>query len=473
MVDQAEIHRKAHSSKINDRIAAANQFHDNFSRLPDKKQAWEDIYRLIHDEPEVKWRAARAFAAAFSYIPDKNQAWEELIQLTKDRNHEVWYYAAYSISACFPSVSDKTMAWDDLHRLTQYKNNIVLLNVANALGASYSQIPNKKQAWDDLNRLAKNENNNVRISANYSLGRASIFKASEADSEDKFKRELEKAIRFFKASSNEATYETPATFCVLFYKSFYTITFKKMKSEVRKYIALAKKAVGSSESKERLIEAIDNLANALSDAQKAQKMSFEDQKIILNACGRYCERAAELLQTTEDKAPLATKLIRKGLPIIDEKIKRIVTEVQERAKAFCKKTLDTPLEKLGKEVNRIGQDLLKIRDPIGLEKGFINLWTALSSICAKMPEDERGEACELLKKAGDEPYIEDKLPLINMVLSKISSQISAAKNIETVEKKLDEIMVFLTQGIREELVITVGAEFGGTGAKHEIRIPIQ
>jgi hypothetical protein len=46
----------------------------------------------------------------------------------------------------------------------------------------------------------------------------------------------------------------------------------------------------------------------------------------------------------------------------------------------------------------------------------------------------KGEACELLKKAGDEPYIEDKLPLINMVPSKISSQISAAKNIETVEK---------------------------------------
>ncbi len=473
MVEQAEIHRKAQSIKIHDRIVAANQFHDNFSNLPDKKQAWEDLFRLIHDETEVKWRATRAFVAAFPYILDKNQAWEELIQLTKDRNREVCYYAAYSISACFPYVPDKTMAWEDLHRLTQDKNNIVLLNAANALGASFSQIPNKKQAWEDLNRLADNENNNVRISANYSLGRASIFKASEAGSEDKFKRELEKALRFFKTSSNEATYENPARFCLLFYKSFYTITFKKMKSEVRKYLVLAKNAVEGSESKEKLIEAVDNLANALIEAQNAQKMSFENHKSVLKACRGYCERAAELLETTEEKAPLATKIIKKGLPIIDEKIKRIITEVRENAKVFCKKTLDTPLEKLGKEINQIGQDLLKIRDPIGLEKGEANMQNALSAICAKMPEKEKGEACELLKKVNDEPFIEDKINLINMVLSKISSQISTAKSMEVFEKKLDEMKISMKPGIREELVISVGGEVLGTGAKHEIHIPLQ
>jgi hypothetical protein len=60
-----------------------------------------------------------------------------------------------------------------------------------------------------------------------------------------------------------------------------------------------------------------------------------------------------------------------------------------------------------------------------------------------------------------------------MVLSKISSQISAAKNIETVEKKLDEIMVSLKPGIRQELVMTVGAEFAGIGAQHVITVPLQ
>ncbi len=52
-----------------------------------------------------------------------------------------------------------------------------------------------------------------------------------------------------------------------------------------------------------------------------------------------------------------------------------------------------------------------------------------------------------------------------MVLGKISSQICAA--IETVEKKLDSIIVSM-KGIREELVITVGVEFAGTGAKQDL-----
>ncbi|MCD4809927.1 MAG: hypothetical protein K8R17_08530 [Methanosarcinales archaeon] len=90
----------------------------------------------------------------------------------------------------------------------------------------------------------------------------------------------------------------------------------------------------------------------------------------------------------------------------------------------------------------------------------------LSAICTKIPEDDRGEACELLEKASDEPYIEDRVNLINMVLSKISTQMSEAK-------KLDEVIISLTPGIREELVISVGAEFAGTGAKHEIHIPLQ
>jgi len=38
----------------------------------------------------------------------------------------------------------------------------------------------------------------------------------------------------------------------------------------------------------------------------------------------------------------------------------------------------------------------------------------MSAICAKMPEEERGEARELLDKAGKEFYIEDKVNLINI-----------------------------------------------------------
>ena len=48
--------------------------------------------------------------------------------------------------------------------------------------------------------------------------------------------------------------------------------------------------------------------------------------------------------------------------------------------------------------------------------------TPLSAMCEKMPKREKGEACELLKKIKQEQYVEDKLPLISMFLSKISTQ---------------------------------------------------
>ncbi len=48
----------------------------------------------------------------------------------------------------------------------------------------------------------------------------------------------------------------------------------------------------------------------------------------------------------------------------------------------------------------------------------------LSDICNKISENERTEACRLLKKANNESIIEYRINLINLILSKISSQIT-------------------------------------------------
>ncbi len=428
----------AQSRFIKNRVEAVEELRRRFEFLLDKEQAWKDLVRLAQDKDSyVRRRATPTLCSAIDYIPNKGDAWEDLYRLTQVQGNNVRCipHALYSV---FPYASDKEQAFADLIRLTQSK---------------YSY---------------------VRISTNYFLGKICISKATEAECEDNFREELEKALKFFEIVSKE-TLISPARFCLPFYRSFYTITFKKqgVEAEVKKYLSEAKGAVEGSKSKKKLLDAMENLANALKEVQKVHDIDFNTVKCDLNAYRRYCERAAELLETTAEKAPGATKLIKKGLPIIDQKIKEILTEIQENAKALCKQTKDTPLEDLGKEVIRVSQAFPQIRNPIGLEKGVNNMQIALSAICAKMPEEERGEACELLKKAGDEPYIEDKLPLINMVLSKISSQISAAKNIETVEKKLDDIMVSLKPGIRQELVVTIGAEFAGTGAQHVITIPLQ
>jgi hypothetical protein len=210
----------------------------------------------------------------------------------------------------------------------------------------------KKATWDDLRRLTQDNDRNVRVAANHLSGRISIYRASQAEGDESVKKELETALSFFEKSSNEAGYFNPARFCLLFYRSFHAITFKKegAEAEVKQYLAHAKNAVSGSKSKENLLEAVENLANALKEAQKAR--DFNVIKSDLNAYRRYCDRACELLDTTEEGAHGASSLIRKGLPIIDERIKGILAEIEEKAKTLCKKTQGTVVEPLGIETNR-------------------------------------------------------------------------------------------------------------------------
>jgi hypothetical protein len=188
---------------------------------------------------------------------------------------------------------------------------------------------------------------------------------------------------------------------------------------VQKYLAEAKSAVEGSESKEKLLEAVENLGNALKEVQKARDL--EAIKSDLNTYRRYCDRACELLDATEEKAPGASKLIRKGLPIIDERIQGILEEIREKAKKFCKQTKNTPLENEGKEIHIQGQALL-IKDPIKLEKGITNMTIYLFAVCAKMHEEGLGEACKLLKEMNEESYIEIKIELVNKILDEIVSK---------------------------------------------------
>ncbi|CAG0965318.1 MAG: hypothetical protein OIN86_00665 [Candidatus Methanoperedens sp.] len=213
--------------------------------------------------------------------------------------------------------------------------------------------------------------------------------------------------------------------------------FKKVEAEVevQKYLFEAKSAVQGSESKERLIEAVENLGNALKEARKAQ--DFSDVKADLNSYMRYCERACKLLDITEEKVPGASRLIRKGLPIIDERIKGIIAEIQEKAKALCKQVKDTEYKEIGQQVNNVGQELSKVINPIRLEKEVSRMLIPISAMCKKMPQEDRGEACEILKQINDEQNVEDKLPLISMFLSKISTQMNQKNdsNMEKIENK--------------------------------------
>jgi len=101
-------------------------------------------------------------------------------------------------------------------------------------------------------------------------------------------------------------------------------------------------------------------------------------------------------------------------------------------------------------------------------------------MCSKLPEGQKGEACELLKTVREEYSIEDKIPLINDVLSKFSYQLDMIsclnridENLGSVNKKVDTLILISRPGIREEIVISTGFQLAGSGVQHTITIPLQ
>lgn len=455
MVDQAEIHRMVRSEDVEERKRAVEKLKDNFAILEDKKQAWDDLHCLISDNDYyVKQRAVNALASAFSHVHDKEQAWADLHKLTQDKDkwireyaldtfiftfhyvpnkHEAYedlhrlindpdnyvrWAAADALGSVFSHVPDKKQAWDDLHRLTSDNDSGVRRGAAKALGSAFSQVPDKKQAWDDLIHLTSDIDEYVRIDAYPSSGKVCIFKASEAESEDVFKEEMENAIEFFEKASKESIYNNPAKFCLPFYRSFYTLTFEKenAESEVEKYIAEAKSVIAHSESKEKLLEAVENLRNALKEAQKARDLN--ETKADLNAIRRYCDHACELLDTTEEKAPGASRVIRKGLPIIDGTIKEILGELKSKSREVCIQTKDKLQNKLAveiySEINKLDAD-----NPVKFD---YHIELLIESLKMKIPNVkgnehiiENIEALRILSDSDYKSLISKLIPIIGAI----------------------------------------------------------
>ena len=284
----------------------------------------------------------------------------------------------------------------------------------------------------------------MRVSANHSLGRASIFRATETENEEEFRKELENALQYFERSAAEATYSNPAKFCLPFYRSFYVITFKKdgSEAEVQKSLAEAKSASEGSKSKEDLLEAVENLSNALKETQSLRERGFEAAKCDLNSYRRYCDRAAELLDENKETAPGATRIIKRGLPIIDHRIKETIDEIQKNAKAICLQTrgTGTPFEPLGSEINRLAGELSE--DYLKSEISASRIASILRKMCKLLPADERRHACEIVAEIDDEMEIGDKLNKIELALTYIQPNIEIALRDEKSDQiiaKLDEL----------------------------------
>jgi len=447
MVDQAEIHRKAVSDEVEERREAARLLRDNFAYLSDKEEAWRDLHRMTRDkyayvqlgvvealgsvfqyvsEKEKAWEdlyrltqhevnavrlgAVEALGSVFQYVPDRRLAWDDLHLLAFDEDGYVRRGAVYAIGSAFPYVPDRNQAWEALHSLAFDEDGYVKRRVAEALGSAFPHVPDRRIAWKVMRQLTQDEDGYVRTYANHSLGRASIFKANDTKRKGDFKHEMENALKFFERASDETTYSNPSSFCLPFYRSFYTITFEKAgaKGEVEKYLAEAKSASEGSENKEMLLEAIENLANTLSEVHKLT--DFDAMKSDLNAYRQYCDRAADLIGDAAEGAPGAARVLQRGLPIIDDRIKEIIREVQEKARTVCRETQETPLKELGLATVRSAQGL-PIRDPLALTMALGNMASIARDWCEYLPTGKKVDVCEQLKNLTDMEILEQGVAL--------------------------------------------------------------
>lgn len=526
MVDQEKIHNQCLSRRPRERSVALSQLRDNFPSLADQQQAWNDLHRLINDEDRnVRFWAAEALGSAFYYLPDKQQAWNDLIRLTSDEDRHVREIATYALGSAFSQVPDKQQALKDLYRLTSDKDkwvrsNAVLAlgsafsqipdkqqtwnhlhaltndmdrnvreNVARAFGSLYSHLPDKQKAWNDLIRLAKDECSYVRASSNHSLGRVSIFKASQAETDEGYKKELEKAIEFFETAAKEELFYNPARFCLPFYRSFYSIIFKKeeAKGEIDKYLEEAKSAIKGSESKKQLFEAVQNLAEALKEVQNMGYLDLSRMKDELNFCRKYCDHAAELMKRADEKVPFATEVLKKGLPILDRNIKRILEEIQEKAKTACKVSQGTVNKEIACAVNKEIQKWEIGGNQEEVAQKVEDIAYILKIKVADLPENEyflnKIEAMRheinLIKQLETLSYLIGLTPTVKVVPEDIVTRNinKIGQNIETkldgLSQEMSEIRINLSPGIKQEIEISSGIEIAGTGATLITTIPLQ
>jgi HEAT repeat protein/predicted amidohydrolase len=397
-----DLHRLTGDKNGDVRRGAANALGSAFQHVPYKDEAWKDLHRLTGDKNgDVRWGATNALGSAFLHVPDKDEAWKDLHRLTGDKNGDVRRGAANALGSVFQHSPDKDEAWKDLIRLTGDEDRDVRRGARDALGSVFQHVPDKDEAWKDLIRLTGDKNGDVRASANHLLGRVSIFRATGAESEEDFRKEMKNALEFFERSSKEEIYSNPSKFCLPFYRSFYTVTFEKegAEDEVQRYLAEAKSASKGSKNKETLLEAVENLAKALSEAQKVT--DFDATKSDLKTYMQYCNRAADLIGDAAEDAPGAAGILRRGMPIIDERIKEIIREIQEKARAVCIETQGTPLEELGLATDRFAQDL-PTQDPLRLTKSLGSMANSAKVLCELIAtDDERRNACELLKNLSE------------------------------------------------------------------------
>ncbi len=198
------------------------------------------------------------------------------------------------------------------------------------------------------------------------------------------------------------------------------------------------------------------------DLEGHKVTDFDVIKSNLRTYRQYCDRAADLIGAAEEGTPGAARVLRRGLPIIDERIKEIIREIQEKARAVCIETrgTGTPYEPLGMEVNKWAGELSD-RDYLQNERIASRIADILGEFCNLLPEDKREYPCKIVEELREESEPENKLIDIATALSYlepcIESQLQNATKTMTDKTRSDE-----QPSQKTGHITTVFAESGST-----------
>ena len=190
--------------------------------------------------------------------------------------------------------------------------------------------------------------------------------------------------------------------------------------EVQRYLAEAKEAIEASESREVLLEAVNNLSKAL---QEVRTYSIEDiilRKRDLRSYTKYFLQTAECLREARDKAPLASKivdytLIEKSIPIVDQKIKALFRDVEAAAGRLCKSTKGTDLEAFGRDAYESTKGLNKVESWIAADQYLERIVPLLRRHCSRLPKEAQ-EHLKTLVDSQDSAKLEQRLYTLESVL---------------------------------------------------------
>jgi HEAT repeat protein len=504
-----------------------------FSLIPDKCAAWDDLHRLLKEYwSDVSFYAADAIISIVSDIPYLPIAWNELHEMASNKNNEVrlivaeaignlysfshdeyksvaWndlhgllndpnldvkIFAASSLESIIPLIPEeyKSVAWSELHKLTNDEDWEIRGNAAHAIGSTFSSLLEEYRcsAFSDLQKLASDEeDSNVIMYANHSLGKICIYKASESEKEEDSKALLAEAIQYFEKAANEYSFLNPARFCYLFYSSFDAVVFKKVssKEEIDGYIEAAKKEIRGSESKQKLIEAIEQLAAVLETVQNGQEDGIEYQE-LLKRCSDICNRVDLLMDENKEKTPAICGLYGKFRPSFRKTIKEFIDDIKRKAEEACREARGTPDAEAACQLYRESQKLDEAADS---EINMAIVESMAFIVKGKVNKNpEYHYLLPTLDKLDSELNFNRKLSIIRDILGVVefgssSQEISGkldsiyetvqttALNIDQLMASIKQIEISLKPGIKEEIQVTVGLSALGSGAQHVITIPLQ